>query len=136
MTDIEYKTHFSLWAILAAPLIASTNLTTMTASTRAILGNTEVIAVDQDVLGEEGRRIWKAGESEIWSKPLSGGDMAVGFFNRSDGTATIPVTWSQLGFSETPRVRNLWAHKDLGRISSGYIAVVRTHGVVLLRLAP
>jgi alpha-galactosidase len=136
MTDTEYRTHFSLWAILAAPLIAGNNLTTMTTSTLAILGNREVIAVDQDVLGQEGQRIWQAGKSEIWSKPLTGGAMAVGFFNRGDGTATIPVTWSQLGFSGTPSVRNLWAHKDLGRISAGYNAVVPSHGVVLLRLNP
>ena len=78
MTDTEYTTHFSLWAILAAPLIAGNNLTTMTASTRAILGNVEVIAVDQDALGQEGQRVWQAGELEIWSKGLSVGT-AVGF---------------------------------------------------------
>jgi len=136
MTDTEYTTHFSLWAILAAPLIAGNNLTAMTASTRTILGNREVIAVDQDSLGQEGQRISQVGDLEIWSKPLINNGMAVGLFNRGDATATITVTWSQLGISGTPTVRDLWAHKNLGRIASGYSAAVPSHGVVLLRLAP
>ena len=133
MTDTEYTTHFSLWALLAAPLIAGNNLTVMAASTLSILGNKEVIAVDQDSLGKEGQRVWQSGSLEVWSKPVNGG-VAVGLFNRGDAPATVPVAWSQVGFGGIPRVRDLWAHRDLGHIASGYSAVVPAHGVVMLRL--
>src|SRR6185369_952660 len=70
MTDDEYRTHMSLWALLAAPLIAGNDLRSMTPATKAILTNAEVIAVDQDPEGKQGKRAWKEGDLEVWSRPL------------------------------------------------------------------
>src|SRR6185437_15413300 len=81
MTLDEARTNFSLWAILAAPLIAGNDLATMTPEIRSILLNKEVIAVDQDSLGKQGDRAYETGPLEVWSKRLAGGDLAVGLFN-------------------------------------------------------
>ena len=91
MTADEQKTHFSLWAMLAAPLIAGNDLTTMTEETKNILMNREVIAVDQDGLGREGDRAYTEGPLEVWSKPLEGGAMAVALFNRTTGAARMTL---------------------------------------------
>lgn len=134
MTTIEDRTHFSLWAILAAPLIAGNDLTNMHPWTLDILHNREVIAVDQDPLAHEGQRIVQHGTSEVWTKPLQAGAFAVGLFNRGDTTATIAVTWSQVGFKGTPMVHDLWTHQDVGLIPTGYSTQVPPHGVVMLRI--
>jgi alpha-galactosidase len=85
LTTSEYRSHFSLWAMMAAPLIAGNDIANMDEATRSILLNREVIAVDQDRLGIQGRRVWKDGARELWVKPLAGGARAVLLFNR--GTA-------------------------------------------------
>ncbi len=133
MTTTEYTTHFSLWAILAAPLIAGNNLTAMDADALKILGNTEVIAIDQDPAGKEGVRVFKNGNLQVWKKLLKNG-MAVGFFNLGATTETVTLNWSQVGILEPPQVRDLWAHQDLGAIPASYSASVPSHGVVLLKL--
>ena len=74
MTTTEYESHFSLWAMLAAPLIAGNDLSKMDTDTLRILTNKDVIAVDQDPLGQQGRRVWRQGELEIWARPLKGGE--------------------------------------------------------------
>ncbi len=133
MTGTEYRTHMSLWAILAAPLIAGNDLTKMSPATLRILTNREVIAVDQDKLGKQGWRIWKQGDLEIWKKPLAGGAVAVGMFNRGTTPEPITVTWASLGMPNNPRIRDLWAHKTL-RSPGSYTAHVPGHGVVMLRV--
>src|ERR1044072_1850616 len=82
MTTDEYRAHFSLWAMMAAPLIAGNDIANMREVTRSTLLNKEVIAVDQDSLGVQGHRVHKDGDSEVWVKPLSGGAVAVLLFNR------------------------------------------------------
>jgi alpha-galactosidase len=82
LTDAEYRSHFSLWAMMAAPLIAGNDVAAMSEATKAILLNREVIAVDQDPLGVQGHRVWKEGTNEIWLKPLNGGRQALLLFNR------------------------------------------------------
>jgi alpha-galactosidase len=89
MTTEEYRTHMSLWALLAAPLLAGNDLSKMTPETRSILMNKDVIAIDQDKLGVQGDRMSKNGDLEIWVKPLSDGGKAVGLFNRGTSTAEI-----------------------------------------------
>jgi alpha-galactosidase len=134
MTPAEYETHMSLWAILAAPLIAGNDLTKMTPATLKILTNREVIAVDQDKLGEQGRRVWKQGDLEIWTRPLAGGAVAVGLFNRGTAPAPMTVSWASLGIrSGDPVVRDLWAHTTL-HAPGRFTATVAGHGVVLLRV--
>jgi alpha-galactosidase len=160
MTETEDRTHMSLWAMLAAPLIAGNDLSHMTPEALTILPNREVIAVDQDALGREGYPIarYKAGkrlatdvmlplarnskvelgggdDQEVWVKPLSGGAVAVALFNRAATPARISVRWREFRMHGTPQVRDLWAHRDLGRMKDGYSAEVPGHGVVMLRVS-
>jgi alpha-galactosidase len=84
MNAEEYRTHMSLWALLAAPLLAGNDLSTMKPETIAMLTNREVIAIDQDRLGKQADRVWAEGSQEIWARPLADGSKAVGIFNRFD----------------------------------------------------
>jgi alpha-galactosidase len=133
MNAIEYRTHMSLWAILAAPLLAGNDLTKMSPETLSILANREVIAVDQDPAGRQGDRIKVEGPLEVWAKPLAGGAKAVGLFNTSDLPANMAFDVAQAGFKGAVRARDLWAAKNLGKLKT-YRAVIPAHGVVLLRL--
>jgi alpha-galactosidase len=133
MTTVEYKTHFSLWCILAAPLMAGNDLRSMSKETRDILTNREVIAIDQDALGKQGTRLSAHGDVELWSKPLSGGGQAVGIFNRGASGTTASISWKQMGLESKPSgVRDLWHHTDLAVANSGLTAEVPSHGVVML----
>jgi alpha-galactosidase len=135
MTDTEYRTHMSLWAMLAAPLLAGNDLRNMTPETLAILTNREVIAVDQDKLGQQGKQVWKSGDQEIWTRPLSGGAMAVAVFNRGKEEAKVTINWTNLGVTKETLIRDLWAHKDLDATSvPEYTVTVAGHGVVMLRV--
>jgi alpha-galactosidase len=135
MTDDEYKTHMSLWSILAAPLLAGNDLRNMSSATRDILLNREVIAVDQDKDGKQGQRIAKSGDQEVWSKPLSDGSVAIGLFNRGSAPAIISIKWPDLGLKSAPtRARDLWAHTDLKRKGEEYSVSVPAHGVEMMRI--
>ena len=138
MTDAEYRAHFSLWAILAAPLIAGNDIRTMTDSIKEILTNKEVIAVDQDPLGRQGSRVNRQGDTEIWAKTLEGGNRAVILFNRDKAPATIQVKWEELGYpgSLGARVRDLWTKKELGKYKGEFSAAVPSHGVVMITVRP
>jgi len=132
----EARTHFSLWAILAAPLLAGNDLSTMDDATKSILTNKEVIAIDQDPLGIEGDRVHAEGTLEVWAKPLHGGAVAVAFFNRSSVESPISVDFKDLNVLGPVHARDLWTHTDLGVLKGSYTAKVPRHGVVLLRLNP
>jgi alpha-galactosidase len=110
----------------------------MNETTRSILLNNEVIGVDQDPLGVQGHRVSKQGDAEVWVKPLSGGGKAVLLFNRGDSPATIRATAEQLGWPGGIRakVRDLWAHKDVGRWAGSIQATVEPHGVAMFRIQP
>jgi alpha-galactosidase len=138
MTTEEYRSHFSLWAMLAAPLIAGNDIANMDATTKAILTNREVIAVDQDPLGQQARRISKEGDLEVWTRPLQGGGRAVVLLNRGATPAKIGVDWSQLDYPPTlkAKVRDLWIGKDVGAYANGYQATAAPHGVVMLKVQP
>jgi alpha-galactosidase len=134
LSDSEYRSHFSLWAMMAAPLIAGNDIANMSEATRAILLNGEVIAVDQDPLGVQGHRIAKEGTSEIWLKPLTGGRQALLLFNRAETPATIAAGWALLGRPADAKlkVRDVWAHRDLKRAKGSYSALVPAHGVQMV----
>ena len=134
MTTDEYRTHMSLWCILAAPLIAGNNLAAMDAETRDLLTNPEVIAIDQDTLGIQGHRIKQEGPIEVWAKPLKDGSTALGLFNRGWGAMPVTLDFRNLGLGDSASVRNLWAKKDLGSFREKYTAVVPQHGVVMIQL--
>ncbi|MGC2160985.1 MAG: glycoside hydrolase family 27 protein [Silvibacterium sp.] len=135
MTFDEYKTHMTLWTILAAPLLAGNDLSKMTPQTKELLMNREVIAVDQDKLGKEGDRVWAEGPEEIWAKPLSGGAKAVGLFNRAETPRTISLKLSAVGFGSQAKLRDLWAHKAVEASGGVYTVVVPRHGAVMLRIS-
>jgi len=130
----EYRTHMALWALLAAPLLAGNDLTTMSPETIAILTNREVIAIDQDKLGKQGDRMWAQGSQEIWGRELEGGAMALAIFNRFEWPQTIEMSFVRFGLKDRVKVRDVWAGKDLGTLSGKYAAHVPGHGVVLLRV--
>jgi alpha-galactosidase len=138
MTTEEYRSHFSLWALLAAPLLAGNDIANMTAATRSILLNKEVIAIDQDPMGIQGHRVKKTGDLEVWSKQLADGGRAVIFLNRGPAAAKISANWNEIGYPDslTADVRDLWSAKDLGKLSGSYSADVPSHAVVMLRVTP
>jgi alpha-galactosidase len=138
MTNTEYRTHFSLWAIMAAPLMAGNDIRSMSPEIREILTNKEVIAIDQDPLGQQGRRVWKDGDLEVWSKQLQDGSRAVLLLNRGSSQATVSATWEQIGYPAhlSASVRDLWAHKDLGKFTGKFSAPVESHGVVVVTVKP
>jgi alpha-galactosidase len=135
MTADEYRTHMSLWAILAAPLLAGNDLSTMTPETTAILTNKDVIAIDQDHAGKQGDRAWTEGPLEIWTRPLANGDTAVGIFNRAPSTLTTQLDVHKLGFAHGAKAKDLWTAKDLGHIDAPYSVTLARHSVLLLRLS-
>lgn len=136
MTDDEYRTHFSLWCLLAAPLIAGNDLAHMTPATVAILTNRDSIAVDQDPDGIQGHRVKQDGQTEVWTKPLHDGDIAVGLFNRADSREIVSFSTSDLGITRPVDIRDLWAHKRVARRATSYSATLAPHACALLRLTP
>ncbi|MGH9584526.1 MAG: glycoside hydrolase family 27 protein [Bryobacteraceae bacterium] len=136
MTNTEYRTHMSLWCLLAAPLLSGNDLRHMSPETRAILMNKEVIAVDQDRLGKEAARVAKNGDLEVWARPLADGSYAVGLFNRGPSSAKVTAHWSDVGFSGKARVRDLWAHANRGEFANEFSAQVPSHGTVMIKVRP
>jgi alpha-galactosidase len=138
MTTDEYRAHFSLWSILAAPLVAGNDLRDMKPEIRDILTNKEVIAVDQDPLGQEGRRLLKNGDLEVWAKQMQDGSRAVVLLNRATTEKEIGLSWENLGYPShlSASVRDLWQAKDLGQFKGKFSATVAPHSVVMVRVAP
>jgi len=137
MTDNEYRTHFSMWAIMAAPLLIGSDIRKATPATLEILGNREVIAVDQDPLGIQGEVIAQEQGRYVVVKPLSNGDRAIALYNETDRAATISTTTAAAGLAAAPayRVRDLWAKTN--RHTAGTIsAAVPAHGTALVRVGP
>jgi len=135
MTTSEYRTHFSLWAEMAAPLIAGNDLRTMTPAVKMILENKEVIAVDQDSLGIQGTPVWSQGGLQIWNKLLQDGSHAVVLLNQDTTDATMSVSWSQIGLNgDTALVRDLWKHVSELCVKK-FSAIVPGHGVIMLKIS-
>jgi alpha-galactosidase len=135
MNDNEYRTHMSLWSILAAPLLAGNDLRNIPPTVLEILANREVIAINQDKAGKQGRRVSKSGEQEVWARPLFDGGLAIGMFNRGGAAETMSVKWSEIGLKSAPKGgRDLWAHRDVKFDGGEYSITVPAHGVVMLRI--
>jgi alpha-galactosidase len=138
LTEDENRAHFSMWCILAAPLILGNDPSGMSSVIKDIVANKEAIAINQDSLGLQGARIKKTGDQEAWVKPLQNGDKAVALFNRGAANATMTVNWtdSLINWSASTKVavRNIWAHKDSLGVTNGFTINVGSHAVVLLRL--
>jgi alpha-galactosidase len=147
MTVTEDRAHFSLWCMLAAPLMAGNDLRKMSPQTTEILTNKEVIAVDQDELGIEGFRYYAFDGMEIWVKPLKNNELAVCFLNRSDRPQTINYDWAAHNITDTLsklnidfnqasyKLRDLWTKKDIGNTKKVFKHAIASHDVVMLKLS-
>jgi len=135
MTEDQYRTHMTLWVILAAPLLAGNDLSKMSPPTLAMLTNKEVIAVDQDPLGKQGDRVSAVGPTEIWSKPLSNGAQAVALFNRSETEKSISFRPREIGFAKSFKLRDLWQGREVTATGDTYTATVPAYGAVLLKVS-
>ncbi|XP_022866978.1 alpha-galactosidase 3-like isoform X2 [Olea europaea var. sylvestris] len=142
MTYLEYRAHFSIWALMKAPLLVGCDVRNMTAETFEILSNEEVIAVNQDRLGVQGRKVYVYGNDncyQIWAGPLSGNRLTVALWNRCSKPATITAKWDALGLdsSITVSVRDLWKHKFVSANSVGsFSANVDSHSCEMYIFTP
>ncbi len=147
MTVSEDRAHFALWSMMASPLIMGNDLRSASKQTLEILGNKEVIAVNQDSLGIQAMRyLDENGDLDVWAKPLSNGDWAICFLNRSETPYQLQFDWSKhriseditgrnLQFSDANyQVRDLFQHKNIGTTKVVLNAVVPVHDVIMLRL--
>ena len=146
MSANEDHAHFSLWCMMAAPLIAGNDLRSMDKATVDILTNREVIGIDQDSLGVQGYRYDVKDSIEVWVKPLVKGDWAVCFLNRSSADRKLDFDWSKniisddlskrvLNTNESPyKIRDLWVKKNIGDTKKKLSAEIGTHNVLMLRL--
>jgi alpha-galactosidase len=134
LTHNEQITHITLWSMLAAPLLIGCDMSQMDRFTLDLLGNDEVIDVDQDPLGKAATRKSQEGTTEVWTRPLFDGTTAVGLFNRGRQTARVTAKWSDLGLEGSQPVRDLWQHQDLGNIADTFIAEIPRHAAVLLKI--
>jgi alpha-galactosidase len=137
LSNDQNKSHFGLWALMAAPLIAGNDVRSISATNLAIMTNPDVIAVDQDSAGIQGRRIIQNGNLETWVKPL-GKDFttyAVGLFNRGGSTTTMTINWNDLRLdTNSVTVRDLWAKSNLGTVKGHYSVQVPSNGLALLKV--
>ena len=132
----ENRTHFSMWAMLAAPLLAGNDLPHMKPEIRDILTNRDVIALDQDPLGHEARHIYSKGEVEVWARDLKGGAKAIAIVNvGSDVYSTHPfhLDLAQLGLHGTQHAKDLWTGKEMDLTSNMPIELA-SHDILLLRI--
>jgi len=134
MTPIEYRTHMSLWSMMAAPLIIGTDLRKASPDTLAILGNREIIAIDQDPLGKQAAVVSDTAGRVVFAKPLSGGDVAVALYNSTDAVAVISVVATDIGLPKAPayRLNDLWSGVST-QAGSSLAAGVPAHGTVVYR---
>jgi alpha-galactosidase len=138
MTADEYRTHMSLWSLLAAPLIAGNDLRTMTDETKSILMNPEVIAIDQDPQYKPVTSVSTDGKIEVLMRPLHDGSVAVGLFNRSDAPADAQFARSNLPANlggKGTKARDLWKHEAVSMEGDTFKTIVPSHGVVLLKIS-
>jgi alpha-galactosidase len=132
----ENRAHFSLWSLFAAPLMAGNDLESMKPEIKEILTNPEVVAVNQDPLGMQGRKVWDDGPREVWMKPLADGSKAVILFNRGTEEGVLSFRFEDVGLfpGGSAVVRDLWAKKDLGAFTGRFETKVGPHDVAMLKL--
>ncbi len=135
LTANEQYTHVSLWCMLSAPLLIGADMSQLDPFTFSLLSNDEVLAVDQDALGQQASRKAKVGELEVWSKDLADGSKVAGLFNRGEGAAEVTAQWSALGLTGKHVIRDLWQQRDLGKFSDAFTTTVPRHGVCLVKIS-
>jgi alpha-galactosidase len=137
MNAAQFQTQFSMWAMLAAPLMISDNMVTMTKTSLAIVSNKQVIAVDQDPAGVQGTLVSGSGNAEVWKKPLINHSWAVALLNRGSPALQIATTAAALGLpaAHTYDVTNLWTNQH-STSNGSFVAQVPTDSTLLLRITP
>jgi alpha-galactosidase len=135
LTADQRRSHFTLWAMAASPLLLGTDLTDLNSTDKAMLTNDRLIGVDQD--GVAASRIVNSGVKQVWRKKESNGDYVVALFNTgTSGNSTVSVTWSQVGFSGSASVTDLWSGKNTGTVADSYSATLRPGETRLIRAHP
>ena len=134
MTDEEYRTHMSLWALAAAPLLAGNDIRSMTPVIKSILMNREVLDVDQDALGKQASPV-KNGDLQTWVKPLADGSIAVGVVNMRTVEMAATIKTRDLGIgSKVLSARDLWKHSNIAFQDGAYTSQVPSHGILMVRV--
>ncbi|KAL6643363.1 hypothetical protein ACP70R_019028 [Stipagrostis hirtigluma subsp. patula] len=138
MTKEEYRSHFSIWALVKAPLLIGCDIRSMTDDTKEILSNQHVIAVNQDELGVQGRKVQKDGDLEVWAGPLSGGRAALVLWNRGSTEASITANWSSIGFNTSTVVdaHDLWTGEITSSVQGELKRTVDSHACKMYVLTP
>lgn len=134
LTQSENRAHFTMWCMMAAPLMAGNDLRTMTPDVIEVLTNKEVIAINQDPLGKQGQRVWKEGGNEVWIKELKDGDKAICFFNRTQKEWTLEPDWTLHGIEPSAQLKDLWKHEDVGMAADIKSLTILSHDVVVFRV--
>ena len=137
LTLAENRSHFSMWAMLAAPLLAGNDLTTMKPEIKSILTNRDVIAIDQDPLGHQARRIYADGEVEVWARPLAGGAMAIAVLNAGSSrysTHPFHLNLEKLGLHGSQQAKNLWTGQEV-TLTNNMPLEIDSHDIFLVRIA-
>ena len=130
----EYRAHFTMWCMLAAPLMAGNDLRNMDRTTLGILTHKELLEINQDHMGIQAFKVVDEGDLEVWVKDLKGEDLAVCFLNRGDEDYNLTFDWEVVGLRVVYRIRDLWARKNSGNTRSFFEATVPARDVILLRL--
>lgn len=137
-TDVEYQSQMSLWAIMNGPLIATNDIRNMNETTKRILLNEEIIAINQDALGKQAKRIINNKNWNVFLKPLSNGDYAIAILNRGDSEADYNLNFSELGLKDQYDIRDLWQHESIEKNkknrSSDWKGSVQSHETKMFRL--
>jgi alpha-galactosidase len=136
LTPNEQYTQFSLWCLLSSPLVLAADLSQLDEFTLGLLTNDEVLAVNQDPLGKQARRISQNENLEVWAREMEDGSIAVGLFNRGEVERNVVANWSELGIYGKQIVRDLWRQKDVGEFENQFSAPVGRHGAVLVQIRP
>jgi alpha-galactosidase len=132
----EYEAQFGLWSLLSAPLLMTCDIRNMDADTKRILTNQELIAVNQDKLGKQARRIYKESCMEFWAKPLADGSYAVGFLNRNDNeTIDMTLELNRLSIKNEVKARDLWKHEDIGKYKGEITLKVKPHECRVIKIS-
>jgi len=139
MNFIHSRTEFSFWSIWSAPMLVATDVCNLSDEKKSILTNKEVLAVHSDPLFIAGERVSKGANGEqVWTRPLSNGDMTALLFNANNQTSlSISVAWTDLGWQtgDMVNVRDMWAQSDLAKTTTGYTAMIAPNDVAMLRLS-
>ncbi|GAU29014.1 hypothetical protein TSUD_165320 [Trifolium subterraneum] len=138
MTTEEYRSHFSIWALAKAPLLVGCNIQAMDNTTYELISNSEVIAVNQDKLGVQGKKVKTNNNLEVWAGPLNNNKVAVVLWNRSSSNATVTASWSDIGLEQGTIVdaRDLWEHSTQSLSSGEISAELDSHACKMYVLTP